>query len=123
MIWYLYCLIHVKTGNDFVGVDFKPLKIQLIICSVFKILMTSQMCESKSNLQPRCRVFQKSNFYSGLLLFLRSAFARRRLGGIDFFCSLIISQILGVYGKFLFLICFVYELQCLIALILENSSM
>lgn len=68
----------MKTGKDFVGVEFKPLKIQLIICSVFKSLMTSQMCESKANLQPSCRVFQKSNFYSGLSLFLRSAFARRR---------------------------------------------
>lgn len=41
--------------KDSGGVELKLLRIQLIICSVSKSLMISQMCESKSKLQLSCR--------------------------------------------------------------------
>lgn len=91
----------MKTEKYSVGVEFKLLKIQLIICSVSKSLMTSQMCESKSKLQQSCRDFQNSNFYSGLSWEERCVCSQGdRRGSVDFFCSLVILKIQDLFGKF-----------------------
>lgn len=75
--WYLYCSVHVKTEKDSVGVEFKLLKIQLIICSVSGVWWLSLMCESKSKPQQSCRGFQNSNFYWGFSQEQRCVFPRR----------------------------------------------
>lgn len=70
----------MRTEEDLLGVEFKLLKIQLIICSVSKSLMTSQMCESKSKLQESRRGFQKRYFSLGLSQEQRNVFSRREKG-------------------------------------------